>query len=89
MISIEMFAQQLDVLLDAKRIIAQQQETISCELVDMDEAIPCNDLKLLQAFADFNGLEVEVCELEPHPLRAEICYKVKYKDVHIIAYPMS
>ena len=87
MMSIEMFTQQLDMLLEKRKEIAVEQEAICCELVDEQKPIECFDINVFQAFAKIHDLEIEVHEEQPHPLRSSVYYKVKYKGVQIITYP--
>lgn len=86
--SIEMFTQQLDALLETKRVIAAEQERICCEIVT-DEPIVCHDANLLKDFTEFHHLELEKREVEPHPCKEEFYYSVDYKGVRIIAYPVE
>ena len=84
--SIEMFTQQLDALLEKKKAIAAEQERICCEIVT-DEPIVCHDVNLLKEFTEFHHLELNKQEVMFHPCREEFYYSVNYKGVRIVAFP--
>ena len=84
--SIEMFTQQLDMLLEKRKALAEEQERIFCEIIT-DGPIICHDPNLLKEFTEFHHLELEKREIMPHPCKEAFYYATSYKGVRIITYP--